>query len=89
MQDRDELAAELTALHQQLYERDAVFAHCEEEIRARDEHLAALQQSADEAQAHIAHLTREIETMQATRAWKLAESYWSLRSRVRGVFSRG
>lgn len=89
MQDRDELVAELTALHQQLYERDAVFAHCEGEIRARDETLAALRESADEAHAYIAQLTREIQAIRATRAWTLVESYWSLRNRVRRLISRG
>jgi septal ring factor EnvC (AmiA/AmiB activator) len=93
--ERDQLVAELTAVHRQMLERDAVFARCDEELRLRDEHLAKVQRDLAktqgqlaEAGAHIEDLTSQIEDIKATRAWRLAEAIWSARSRLRRVFSR-
>lgn len=81
--ERERLVAELTQVHRQMLERDAVFAHCEEELRRRDENLAATQRELADAGEHIKHLTREIEAMKATRAWRLAERIRAVRARVR------
>jgi chromosome segregation ATPase len=78
-----ELVAELTALHVQMLERDAVFARCEEELHRRDAELSTLRSQLADAGAHIEQLTAEIDAMKATRVWRLGERYWRFRDRAK------
>jgi chromosome segregation ATPase len=79
----NDYAAELMALHEQMLERDAVFADCENELLRRDSALDAVRRELEEAGAHIEKLTAEIEAMKATRVWKLGERYWRLRDQAK------
>lgn len=80
--EREQLMAELAAVHRQMLERDAMYAHCEDEIKMRDEQLALTRQELAAAGAHIEDLTRQIEEIKSTRAWRLAEVYWKVRGRA-------
>jgi chromosome segregation ATPase len=79
----NDYAAELMALHQQMLDRDAVFADYENELLRRDSALEAVRRELEKAGAHIEKLTAEIEGMKATRVWKLGERYWRLRDQAK------
>jgi hypothetical protein len=85
---RDKLAAELVAQHEQLLLRDAAFHAWEEELRIRDDRIAALEYDQTRAGAHIRELTAAIEAIQTTRLWRLGQRYWKLRDRVKGLVER-
>ena len=85
---RDKLADELVDQHEQLLLRDAAFHAWEEELRIRDDRIAALEYDQTRAGAHIRELTAAIEAIQTTRLWRLGERYWKLRDRVKGLVER-
>ena len=79
--------------HEQLAERDHEFRFWREELQSRDEKIAALERDNAEfrayAEARTVELERIIESMQATRVWRLGVHFWSMRDRARRLLRRG
>jgi hypothetical protein len=84
-ENRETLLAALADAHEQMAARDTTFHAWEEELRLRDQRIAGLEEELRDAGEHISHLTATIDTMRATRAWRLATGYWSVRDRMKGV----
>ena len=76
------LRAELLAAHEELLRRDKAFrAWDEETARLRDER-ERFRELYESALSQVEELQAGMDAMRATRAWRLAERWWSLRGRV-------
>jgi chromosome segregation ATPase len=77
-----QLQDHLEEAHRQLLDRDYAYRFHEEELRRRDQHIDQLRQHVADAQAWARELEANIQSMQETRAWRLAVRLRSLHSAV-------
>jgi hypothetical protein len=84
-----ELRRHLDEAHRQLLERDKVYRVHEDELRSRDLQIEQLREQLAETQGWAQELAAGMQEMQATRAWRLAVWFRSLRAVARGLVGRG
>ena len=68
---------QLLAAHEELVRRDEAF-------RAWDHEVAQLRGERDALERQVHELEGTVAAMRDTRAWRLAERWWSIRGRLRG-----
>jgi chromosome segregation ATPase len=87
----ERLETELVELHRQMLTRDTAFRAWEDELRVRDEKIAALEAEIarlEPFEPRVEELVNTIREMQDTRVWRIGSSFWSWRDRLRGAGRR-
>ncbi len=91
--ENEELRRHLVDAHEQLAERDQEFRYWREELQSRDEKIAALERDRAELRTHAEARTAELEgiidSMQATRIWRIGLRYRGIRDGVNRVLRSG